>query len=59
MAFLIVDFGIANLHDSSIALVKVLNSSNFFELSVLSRENHLLSDLEIWHSGSLHLCLEK
>ena len=31
----------------------------FFELSVHSRENHLLSDLEIWHSGSLDLYLEK
>ena len=36
-----------------------LNSSNFFKLSVLSRENHLLSDLDIWHSGSLDLYLQK
>ena len=27
---------------------ETLNSSNFFELSVLSRENHLLHVLEIW-----------
>ena len=33
--------------------------SNFFQLLVLSRENHLLSDLEIWHSCSLDLYLEK
>ena len=29
------------------------------ELSVHSRENHILSDLENWHSGSLDLYLEK
>ena len=35
---------------------ETLNSSNFFELSVLSRENHLLHVLEIW---TMDMYLEK
>ena len=35
-----------------------LNSSNLFDFRLLSRENHLLSDLEVWHSGSVGMYLE-
>ena len=36
-----------------------LSRNILFGLQLLSRENHTLSGLEIWHSGSLDLYLEK